>query len=151
MMASLDDFRRGFTTASAAATRALAKQFAELVPPDTVLALHGDLGVGKTTFVQGLAHGFGIQDLVTSPTFNIYTVHSPRPGSAPGGRTLVHVDAYRLEHPRQLEALLIEDFLITPWCMAVEWPENVAAWLPPSAWHLELGIVDGERHTLRLR
>lgn len=148
-MASLDDFRRGFTTTSAAETHMLAEQFAGLVPPDTVLALHGDLGVGKTTFVQGLARGFGIQDHVTSPTFNIYTVHAPKP-DATHARTLVHVDAYRLEHPHQLEALLIEDFLVSPWCMAVEWPEKVAAWLPPTAWHLELRIVEGERHTLRL-
>ena len=149
-MTILDQLRGGVTTASADETRALAARLAAVLPPDTTLALHGNLGAGKTTFVQGLARGFGLNEPVTSPTFNIYTVH--RPGSAAaGGRTLVHLDAYRLEGPRELEDLLLEEFLTSPWCLAVEWPEKVAAWLPPGALHLELDIGPDERHRLRLR
>lgn len=144
-MSILDQLRAGITTDSAVATQALAAQFATALPADVTLALHGDLGVGKTTFVQGLARGFGITDTVTSPTFNIYTLHR---GAA---RTLVHLDAYRLESARQIEDLLLEDFLVSPWCLAVEWPEKIAAWLPPGAWHLDLGIAPDERHTVRLR
>lgn len=136
--------RAGLVSASAAETRALAEELAAALPPDTVLALHGDLGVGKTTFVQGLARGFGITGPVTSPTFALYSVYQ-------GRRQLVHLDAYRIESPRELEDLLIEDFLTSPWCLAVEWPEKVAAWLPADAWHLDLGIESGNRHTLRLR
>ena len=140
-----DSLRAGVTTASAAETQALAAAFAATLPPDTTLALHGDLGVGKTTFVQGLARGLGIVAPVTSPTFNLYSVHrGPR-------LTLVHLDAYRLDHPRQIEDLLLEDFLISPWCLAIEWPEKIAAWLPPAALHLDLGIAPDERHTVRLR
>ncbi|HOY55796.1 MAG TPA: tRNA (adenosine(37)-N6)-threonylcarbamoyltransferase complex ATPase subunit type 1 TsaE, partial [Opitutaceae bacterium] len=51
--------RAGIVTASPAETRAIAHELAAALPPDIVLALHGDLGVGKTTFVQGLAAGFG--------------------------------------------------------------------------------------------
>lgn len=136
--------RDGITTASAAETQALAAAFAAELPPDTTLALHGNLGVGKTTFVQGLARGFGITDTVTSPTFNIYTVHR-------GPVTLLHLDAYRLESPKEIDDLLLEDFLVTPWCLAVEWPEKIAAWIPPQALHLELGITADQRHTLRLK
>ncbi|MCW5550363.1 MAG: tRNA (adenosine(37)-N6)-threonylcarbamoyltransferase complex ATPase subunit type 1 TsaE [Opitutaceae bacterium] len=136
--------RTGLVSASAAETRALAEELAGALPPDTVLALHGDLGVGKTTFVQGLARGFGITEPVTSPTFALYSVYQ-------GRRQLVHLDAYRIESPRELDDLLIEDFLTSPWCLAVEWPEKVAAWLPADAWHLDLGIESGDRHTLRLR
>ncbi len=136
--------RAGVVTASAEATRALAAEFAATLPPDTTLALHGNLGVGKTTFVQGLARGLGITDAVTSPTFNIFTLHR--------GRTmLVHLDAYRLETARQVDDLLLSDFLVSPWCLAVEWPEKIADWLPPGTLHLELGIAPNERHTLRLR
>ncbi len=138
------ELRAGLTTASADETRALAARFAAALPPDTVLALHGDLGVGKTTFVQGLAAGFGIRESVTSPTFCIFTLHR-------GPVTLLHLDAYRLDRPEQLEDLLLEDFMVTPWCLAVEWPERVAAWLPAGTLHLDLGIAGGERHTLRLR
>ncbi len=141
----LDQLRAGVITASAEETRTLAAAFARELPADLTLALHGNLGVGKTTFVQGLAHGFGVTESVTSPTFNIYTVHrSPE-------RTLVHLDAYRLESPAHVEALLLEEFLTSPWCLAVEWPEKIDGWLPARTWHLDLGIAAGEKHTLRLR
>lgn len=140
-----DRLRAGITTRSAAETQAIAAELASVLPADIALALHGDLGVGKTTFVQGLARGFGVAEPVTSPTFNIYTVHrSPQ-------RTLVHLDAYRIENATQIEDLLLEDFLITPWCLAVEWPDRIAEWLPAQTYHLELGIAPDQRHTLRLR
>ena len=153
--------RAGITTASAADSQAVAAEFAAALPTTCTLALHGDLGVGKTTFVQGLARGFGITENVTSPTFNIYTVH--RAPAAPvrlsalnsqlstAPRTLVHLDAYRLETSAQIESLLLEDFLNPPWCLAVEWPEKIAAWIPPDTLHLDLGITADERHTIRLR
>ena len=143
-MSILEQLRAGVTTGSAQETRELAAHLARALEPDTTLALHGDLGVGKTTFVQGLARGLGIPDAVTSPTFNIFTLHR-------GPVNLLHLDAYRLENPQQVEDLLLADFMISPWCLAVEWPERVAGWLSPRALHLELGIAPDERHTLRLR
>jgi len=137
--------REGIVTDSAEATRSLGAELAAALPNDLVLALHGDMGVGKTTFVQGLARGLGVREQVTSPTFAIYSVYR---GPA---RTLVHLDAYRLEHERQLEALLLEEFLTSPWCLAVEWPEKTGAWLPANAWHLTLSIEGDERHRLFLR
>ena len=140
-----DKLRAGVATSSADETQALALELATALPPDTTLALHGDLGVGKTTFVQGLARGLGVTDSVTSPTFTLFTLYQ---GSA---RTLVHLDAYRIENDRQMESLMLEDFLVSPWCMAVEWPEKIAAWIPKDALHLDLGITAEERHTVRLR
>lgn len=137
--------RSGVTTDSAEATRALAADFAGALPADTTLALHGDMGVGKTTFVQGLAQGLGISEPVTSPTFAIYSVHR-------GPRTrLVHLDAYRLENARQVESLLLDEFLVSPWVLAVEWPDKIAGWLAPDAWHLTLSIVEGDRHRVVLK
>jgi tRNA threonylcarbamoyladenosine biosynthesis protein TsaE len=139
-----DKLRPGLVTGSAGETRRVAAELANALPPDTVLALHGDMGVGKTTFVQGLAQGLGVKEQVTSPTFAIYSVYA-------GTRAkLVHLDAYRLENERQLEELLLEEFLTSPWCLAVEWPEKTGAWLPANAWHLTLSIVDGDRHSVRL-
>ncbi len=136
--------RRGVTTASADATRALAREFGAALPPDSTLALHGNLGVGKTTFVQGLALGLGIGERVTSPTFNIFTLHR-------GPTNLLHLDAYRLESAQQVEDLLLADFMISPWCLAVEWPEKIADWLPAQTLHLDLGITPDELHTIQLR
>lgn len=143
----LAELRTGVVTESAVATRALAARLSAALPPGTVLALHGDLGAGKTTFVQGFAAGLGIREAVTSPTFNIFTLHRG------AGRTLIHLDAYRLESGAQLTDLMIEDFLVPPWWLAVEWPEKVADWLPNTALHLDLGHAPGpeRRHTVRLR
>ena len=140
----ITSLRGGIVTASAEETRQLAAALAAALPADATLALHGDLGVGKTTFVQGLARGLGITESVTSPTFNIFTLHR-------GPTNLLHLDAYRLEHPRQVEDLLLSDFMISPWILAVEWPERIAGWLPADAFHLELGIRPDERHEVRLR
>jgi tRNA threonylcarbamoyladenosine biosynthesis protein TsaE len=137
--------RAGVVTTSAEETHAWAGELAAALPPDSTLALHGDLGVGKTTFVQGLARGMGVTAPVTSPTFNIFTLYQ---GEA---RTLVHMDAYRLEDDRQIDALMLEDFLVSPWCLAVEWPEKIAAWIPANTLHLDLGITADEHHTIRLR
>jgi tRNA threonylcarbamoyladenosine biosynthesis protein TsaE len=136
--------RAGVTTETAEETRALAAEFAATLPPDTTLALHGDMGVGKTTFVQGLAQGLGVHEHVTSPTFAIYSVYRG------AGRALVHLDAYRLENEHQIESLLLDEFLVSPWVLAVEWPEKIAAWLPAGTRHLTLSIVDGDRHHVRL-
>ena len=146
-MKAADRLRAGVVTASAEETRALAAAFAAELPIDVILALHGDLGAGKTTFVQGLARGLGVAEAVTSPTFNLCRLYR----AAPGGRHLAHLDAYRLDSPAQAEALLLEDFLVTPYCLAIEWPEKIAGWVPANAWHLEFGIAPDQRHTVRLR
>ena len=143
-MSVFERLRAGIATSSAEETRAIAADLARVLPPDSTIALHGDLGVGKTTFVQGLAHGLGIQEPVTSPTFNIFTLHR-------GPTNLLHLDAYRLENSQQVDDLLLSDFLVTPWCLAVEWPERIPDWLPGNTLHLTLGIDTNERHTLRLR
>jgi len=140
-----DRLREGVTTADAAETRALGAALAEALGPDRTLALHGDLGVGKTTFVQGLGAGLGVRDPVTSPSFGLANVHRGTRG------TLVHLDAFRLEDPRQVDALLLEEFLVSPWTLAVEWPERVGDWLPRDALHLDLGIAADGRHRVRLR
>jgi tRNA threonylcarbamoyladenosine biosynthesis protein TsaE len=137
--------RTGVTTGSAEETRALAAGLAAELPPESTLALHGDLGVGKTTFVQGLAHGLGVREAVTSPTFAIYSIHRGIQ------RTLIHLDAYRLESDRQIESLLLEEFLVKPYCLAVEWPERISAWLPVDTWHLTLSIETGEQHRVVLK
>jgi len=144
-MTMLDKLRQGVITESAESTRELAAGLAAILPPESTLALHGDMGVGKTTFVQGLARGLGVTQRVTSPTFAIYSVHPGRQ------RPLIHLDAYRLENEQQIESLLLEDFLVSPYCLAVEWPEKIATWLPDGAWHLVLSIEDGDRHKVRLK
>ena len=134
----------GICSRSAVETEALAARIGAILPFDTVLALHGDLGVGKTTFVRGLARAWGIQEAVTSPTFNLYTIYK-------GDRQLIHLDAYRLGSSADLDALMIEDFLQPPWCFAVEWPERILDALPEDAWHFYLTINEDQSHQIRLK
>lgn len=136
--------KRGIVTDSAEATESLAREFAATLAPDTVLALHGDLGAGKTTFIRGLARAWEITEPVTSPTFNLYTLYQ-------GSRQLLHLDAYRLSSGADLDTLMLEDFLQSPWCLAIEWPERIAESIPDDAWHLFLEINDSQQHSIRLQ
>jgi tRNA threonylcarbamoyladenosine biosynthesis protein TsaE len=63
----------------------------------------------------------------------------------------VHLDAYRLDNARQLDELMLDDFLVSPYCVAVEWPDRIATWLPADALHLSLDIEAPGRHRLTLR
>ncbi len=139
----LQQLRQGIVTTSAKQTEQIARAFADYVPDDQVLAFHGDLGAGKTTFIRGLARAWDIVEPVTSPTFNLYTLYK-------GSRQLVHLDAYRLSSGADLDALMIDDFLAPPWCLAVEWPERIANSLPGDAWHLHLDIDVNTAHRIRL-
>jgi tRNA threonylcarbamoyladenosine biosynthesis protein TsaE len=140
----LERLRKGVSTGSAEETRVLAAALPPKLPPEVALALHGEMGVGKTTFVQGLARGLGVASAVTSPTFTVYTLYR-------GARLLAHLDAYRIETPEQAEALLVEDFLEPPYCLAIEWPDRISSWLPADAWHIDIGIAANRRHTFKLR
>ena len=142
-MSIFDKLRTGLVTTSVEETHRLASEFAATLPINTVLALSGELGAGKTTFVRGLAAEWKIPGPITSPTFTLVNIHH-------GDRTLVHVDAYRLESPAAVDALMIEDFLRSPWCLAIEWPENMGDWLPPSALTLKLALLPNGHHTFRL-
>ena len=135
---------RGITTETPNETIQTARDFATLIPCDKVLALHGNLGVGKTTFIQGLAQAWNILESITSPTFNLYSMYQ-------GTRQLVHLDAYRLSSGADLEALMIYDFLSSPWCLAVEWPERIAEELPDNSWHLHISIDPNRKHRICLK
>ena len=148
-MSILAEVRAGVVTASAEETRRLGARFAATLAPDATVALHGDLGVGKTTFVQGLALGFGLAGAVTSPTFNILHLYRA-PTSVRGAPMLAHLDAYRLENAHQVAELMLDDILVSPFCLAVEWPERIAAWLPADAQHLTLAIDAPGRHRVTL-
>lgn len=83
------------------------------------VALHGDLGAGKTTFVRFLGALWGISD-VRSPSFDLLHVHV-------GTRMLLHMDAYRLQKEDGFPDW--EDWCQPPFCMVVEWPERVSRWI----------------------
>lgn len=103
---------------------ALGERIARELRGGEVFALEGDLGLGKTTFVKGLARGLGSPATVTSPTFNL--VHRYE-----GGRlTLAHYDLYRLKSPRELESLDLDAEVQGGGVVAIEWPGLARSILP---------------------
>lgn len=139
-----DRLFKGVATSSPEETERVAGQFAAHLPVNKTLALHGDLGAGKTTFVRGLARHWNITQPITSPTFNLYMIYQ-------GERQLIHLDAYRLGSSDDLEPLMIEDFMRPPWCFVVEWPEHIAGALPEDVLHLDLSITASGQHRMQLR
>ena len=121
-----------FETGSVEETWALAGEFAKELKPGDVVCLEGDLGAGKTTFVQGLAAALGVGGRVTSPTFCIVQEH---PAKREGGavRLLVHMDLYRLRGEDDVLAVGWEDYLARGAVVAVEWPERAPSLMPPRA------------------
>jgi tRNA threonylcarbamoyladenosine biosynthesis protein TsaE len=94
----------------------------------TILALQGNLGAGKTTFVQALGKKLGVQDTMQSPTYVLMKSYTT---THPQFKTLIHIDAYRLEQPEEFAALKPETFLHDPSTLVcIEWPEKAGALLP---------------------
>lgn len=100
----------------------------------TIVGLYGNLGSGKTTFVQAVARELGIKEVVTSPTFVIEKIYET--GYAHFAR-LIHIDAYRLENGRELQVLNFEELVENKNnLILIEWPENVKEVLPEN--HLKI-------------
>jgi tRNA threonylcarbamoyladenosine biosynthesis protein TsaE len=111
---------RDITTNSAEETIAFGRTLAKLLAPPKVVLLRGDLGAGKTTLVKGIAAGFeaAAEEDVTSPTFTL--VHEYRGPRA----TLYHIDLYRVDTPRELETLGLDDLHSERSVLLIEWGEK---------------------------
>ena len=124
--------RQSHVTHSAEETRALAAQVATTLEPGAELCLHGDLGAGKTCFVQGVAQGLGIRRSVGSPTFTLINEYR-------GRLPLAHIDLYRVRGAADAFGLGLEDYLSHyDGIVAIEWAERVAELLPEESWHIHL-------------
>lgn len=117
-------------TKSIEETQKFAEKFAGKLNPGDIVALYGDLGAGKTIFVQGLAKGLGFRGKVFSPTFIFL-----RPYNLSGKiKTLYHIDLYRLEEIADLKNIGVEEFLNEKDTVsAVEWAEKIEHLLPKNA------------------
>jgi tRNA threonylcarbamoyladenosine biosynthesis protein TsaE len=109
----------------------------------TVVALQGDLGAGKTTLTKEVAHLLGVKGAITSPTFVIEKIYGlPKNGPFPLTR-FVHIDAYRLESSRELDALGWHEIVNDPKNLIfIEWPEHVQEGLPENTLWVRLKHVD---------
>ena len=116
-------------------TRQAAAALAALLAPGDVVNLTGELGAGKTAFVQGAARALGVEGPVVSPTFVLVREYR-------GQMPIYHVDVYRLERLQEVHDLGFEDLLDPAGVVFVEWGDAVEAMLPDS--HLRVELVTGE-------
>ena len=129
-----------FTTGSAQETRDLGAAVGKHLAGGDLLILSGDLGSGKTTLVQGIAEGMGVEGRVTSPTYIIARVHVGR-GAAPD---LVHVDAYRVGDELDLETIDL-DSSIGSAVTVVEWGSGKAESLSDARLEVHLDFVSSSQ------
>jgi len=113
---------REITTHSAEETIAFGRTLARVLAPPKLVLLRGDLGAGKTTLIKGIASAFkaASEEDVTSPTFTL--VHEYRGPLA----NLYHIDLYRVDTPRQLETLGLDDLVAEDSVLLIEWGEKFA-------------------------
>lgn len=127
-----------FSTSTAAQTQQLAENLAKLLQAGDLIILSGELGAGKTTFTQGLGRSLGVREGIISPTFVLVRIHPNLPdGPKPGGPDLVHVDAYRLGSPGEIDDIDLENTMDTS-VTVVEWGAQRVEHLAASRLEIEL-------------
>jgi tRNA threonylcarbamoyladenosine biosynthesis protein TsaE len=119
---------------------ALGEKIGRIIPGGTILAVHGTLGAGKTTFVKGIARGLGICEEITSPTYTIISEYE-------GRLRLYHMDAYRLAGSEDFRESGGEEYFDDPGAVCIiEWAERIASSLPSRASSIDIQIMtDGSR------
>ena len=121
-------------------TKKIAREFSKKLNPGSILAFYGNLGAGKTTFIQGLAEGLGYKGRVFSPTFIFVRPYKISEQKAENSqhksaiKTLYHIDLYRIEKATDLKTIGIQEFLEDKEAIsAIEWAEKIDKFLPKNA------------------
>lgn len=120
-------------TSSREETIAFAKNYAKSLQSGDILILSGDLGAGKTTFVQGLASGLGITEEITSPTYAYMNNYNDK---------LYHFDCYRIQNAMEAEILGLTDYFDLDGICVIEWAENILDILPAECKKIILKKID---------
>jgi tRNA threonylcarbamoyladenosine biosynthesis protein TsaE len=126
-----------FLTRSEDETIELGKRFSTILGPGDVVALFGDLGSGKTKFVQGVCIGLGVSETVNSPTFIIMNKYK-------GRLTVYHFDFYRVKSVDEVIEIGFRDFIFNDAVSLIEWADVVYELLPSKRYDVYLRFIDGE-------
>jgi len=129
------------TSAGPDDTQAAGERLAQTLGPGAVVALTGELGAGKTCFVQGLVHGLGVTTRATSPTFVLINEYR-------GRLPVHHVDAYRIATPAELIDIGLLELMDDEAVTIIEWADRVAALLPPRTITVHIEGLGDEPRTI---
>lgn len=125
-------------------TLALAEKILNLLTPDDLLVLSGELGAGKTLFVRGLARGLGLDEMhVNSPSYTIVNEY-------PGEKPMYHFDLYRLGDSSELVEVGWEDYLSKKGLVVVEWGERADEFLPNRYFKIEFSILNEKEREISI-
>ena len=122
-------------------TRLLGRDFGNTLSPRTLICFRGDLGAGKTTFIQGILRACGARPPFVSPTFILMKEYDLDTPTANGIRRVYHADAYRMERAEDFEKIGF-----TEWCadpegiVLLEWPERIESLLPAVRTEISLSL-----------
>lgn len=119
-----------------------ARQFIAAMGDNTVFALYGKMGAGKTTFIKALCQELGVEDVVTSPTFAVINEYR----SDLAGELIYHFDFYRIKKLEEVYDMGYEDYFYSGALCFIEWPELVEELLPGSTVKVTIEeLADGTR------
>lgn len=136
-------------TKSGSETKKLGYEFAKKLEGGDVLLLYGELGAGKTTFVQGLAEGLEIKDRILSPTFVLQRIHEV---SGKSIKQLNHIDLYRIEEAVQIDNLgLLEMFEDKSCVTVIEWADRLKDFSPKKGYKLHFSYIDGDKREILIK
>lgn len=119
-------------------TENIAKAFAKTIKPGDVICLNGDLGVGKTAFVQGLVKALGVSEPISSPTFTIVNCYE-------GRIPIYHFDVYRIGDCDEMYDIGYEEYIYGEGLSIIEWPEKIKEILPKKRYDITIS-KDYEKH-----
>ncbi len=111
-----------------------------------VLALHGEMGAGKTTFTQAYCNARKVVDNISSPTFSIINQYTTQ-----SGEIIYHIDLYRLKNEEEVFSSGVEDCLLSGNTCLVEWPEKAEGILPDETLHLYFTSLDKDTRKIRTK
>jgi len=131
----------------------VANEFRQAVHDKTVIAFHGPMGSGKTTFIHALCDVIGVKDVVGSPSFSIINEYEYVPvvtGSEGTKKVLFHIDLYRLKDEEEAMRAGVEDVLYSGNICLVEWPEKAPRLFPPGTIHVYIEMADDKTRRLQI-
>ena len=123
----------------ASETQALGQSFAAVVAAPAVIHLQGELGAGKTTFIQGMVRGLGTDVAVLSPTYTLVEEYTTEKGR------VHHLDLYRIGSPEEVENLGLRDRCGAEDIVLIEWPDRGGQAVPIPTWKVSLEYLDTGR------
>jgi tRNA threonylcarbamoyladenosine biosynthesis protein TsaE len=126
----------------------VAKECWKAIGDDPVIAFHGEMGAGKTTFIHALCDAKGVKDAVGSPTFSIINEYAYDCEGTK--RVLFHLDLYRLKDEEEARQAGVEDALYSGYPCLVEWPEKAPGIFPPGTIHVYIEPATGTTRKLKI-